>query len=276
MGICSYPDDLYIVLPYFNFCAFKRRCQLFTQFVHRIQNLPGIRIVVVECNGPSPLPKMKVWKHIKFNTDCEIWVKENLVNLGVATIPKNWKYVAWIDADVTFLNRNWVNDTKNALDVHDVVQLFQTAINLGPNNEALKIDKSFGYMHKDSGTKLIKTDKYGFWHPGYAWACNRKAWVHMHGLLDWAILGSADRHMAYALIGRVLESAPSTVHTNYKLLLLQFQDACKGLTLGYIPGSILHHWHGSFKNRRYKERWEILTGYKYNPLKDIHLSLIHI
>lgn len=261
---------LYIILPYFNYCGFQRRQELFIQFVKRMKLLSNVRIVVSEVIGPAQLPILGVFKHLKFQTESHIWLKENLVNLGVRALPPQWEYMAWIDADLSFLNRTWVTDTLSALgETYDVVQLFQTVVNLGPKNEALKIDKSFGHMFKDSGTPLIKSDKYGFWHPGYAWACTKFAWEKMGGLIEFAILGSADRHMAYALVGRVLESAPGNIHPNYAEMLTDFQKSCHDLQFGYIPGTLLHHWHGSMKNRKYRERWDILTQNAFDPLKDI-------
>jgi len=273
MPCCQAPQDpLYVVLPYFNFCGFKRRQQLFIEFVNRIRNTPGIRIIISEALGPEPLPKLPVWHHFTTETPHPIWIKENLVNVVISELPQDWKYIAWIDADVTFLNRNWVQDAIAELHTYDVIQLFQTSVNLGPQGESLKIDKGFGYMHRDSGTPYTKTDRYGFWHPGYAWACTRKAFEQMNGLIDWAILGSGDRHMALALIGRVADSAPGNIHTNYKSLLEDYQKACKGLEVSYISGTILHHWHGSFEDRRYKERWQILTKNNFDPRTDISFT----
>lgn len=266
---CTTGNPLYVILPYFNFCGFQRRRQLFIEFVNRISKVKGIRTLVVECKGLARLGQLPVWKHLTVETDCFIWLKENLVNIGVASLPRSWERIAWIDADITFLNENWVECTHEALDAFDVVQLFHTAIHLGPNGEPIKTDKSFGYMAISSGTPYSKTDKYGFWHPGYAWACTRKAYETMGGLLDWAILGSGDRHMALALIGRVEDSAPGNIHPSYKKLLVQFQNKIKNLELGWVKGTIVHNWHGSLENRKYKERWEILTSLKYNPELDI-------
>lgn len=269
----STPDPLYVVLPYFNFCGFKRRRSLFIEFVNRIAKTQGIRIVVSEALGPDPLPDLPVWRHLKLQTTHPVWIKENLVNLAVTEFPEDWKYMAWVDADITFLNVNWVQDTLSELQSsYDIVQLFQTAVNLGPTGESLKIDKGFGYMHRDSGTPYTKTDRYGFWHPGYGWACTRKAFEQMNGLIDWAIMGSGDRHMALAWIGRVKDSAPGTIHANYMTLLEDYQRACKGLKVSYVPGTILHHWHGRFEDRRYKERWEILTKNSFDPCLDISIS----
>jgi hypothetical protein len=91
-------------------------------------------------------------------------------------------------------------------------------------------------------------------------------------LLDWAILGSADRHMALAWIGRVESSRPGNIHPTYIHLLLEFQAKCKGFRLGNIDGTILHEWHGRLEDRKYKERWDILTRHNFDPLKDIGLT----
>jgi len=265
-------EPLYVVLPYFNFCGFKSRRRLFVDFVYRCKFHSGIKIVVVEAVGPAPLPDLPVWKHVKVSNMSTMWIKENLINIGETHLPRDWKYISWIDADILFLNANWVDETKEALEVLDVVQLFQSAINLGPRGETIKTDKSFGYMYSQSGTKYSLTDKYGFWHPGYAWACSRAAWDHMGGLIDWAILGSADRHMALAWIGKGELSHPGNIHENYKRLVNDFQRECKGFKLGNINGTIIHEWHGSLENRKYKERWEILTSHNFDPLVDIGLT----
>ena len=257
---------LYVILPYFNFCGFKRRRQLFIDFVNRNSHL---KLVVVEAKGHAPLGNLNVFKHIQVTSESRLWLKENLINVGVHALPRDWQYMAWIDADILFLNENWVRDTIAELQTADVVQLWQTAVNLGPKGETLKVDKGFVSMFLDSGTKWTPTDKYGYWHPGYAWACTKKAFEIMGGLIDWAILGSGDRHMAMSFAGLALESAPGTVSENYKILLKLYEAHVKSLKVSYVDGSIIHYWHGSFTNRRYKERWDILTKNNFDPLADI-------
>lgn len=261
---CHQP--LYIILPYFNFCGFKRRRQLFLEFIHRYKNL---KIVVVEAIGSAPLGRIDVWKHIKLKTDSKIWLKENLINIGVKALPQNWKYMAWIDADIQFLNENWVHETIDKLQTENVVQLWQTAMNLGLHGETIKIDKSFAYMFMGSGTKWMPSDKYGFWHPGYAWACTHEAYETMGGLIDWAILGSGDRHMAMCVAGLGEQSAPGNIHTNYKTLLKIYENKVRNFKISWINGTIVHYWHGSFADRRYKERWDILTKNGFDPFEDI-------
>lgn len=269
-------SPLYIILPYFNYCHFARRKQLFVEFVERYKRTPGVALVVVEAalqgdtfDLPNPMPD--VFAHFRVITQEPIWLKENLINIGVSKLPDTWRMMAWIDADITFINTCWVDETKTSLTIAPlkVVQLFKTAANLGPDGEIYKLNKGFSSCVLDyqESTKGKYTDM----HPGFAWACSRKAYESMGGLIDWAILGSGDRHMALALIGNAVDSAPRTIHPDYKERLLAFEQKCQeaNLRIGVIHGSILHHWHGRLSDRKYQERWNILCEHQYNPSADI-------
>lgn len=270
---------LYVILPYFNFCHSKRRKQLFLEFIQRNIDRKDIRIIIAEAteNGyPFDIPAniTGIFRHIGLHTNDCIWLKENLINMAVKQLPNDWEYVAWIDADITFLNNDWPTKTIESLITYDIVQMFQTCINLGPTEEAIKVDKSFGYMHLHNGHEWISSHKYGFWHPGFAWACTRRTFETMQGLIDYAILGSGDHHMALALVNKVACSYPSNIHPSYKEQLHQFQERCrqKSLKLGYVPGSIVHYWHGRLQDRKYRERWQILVENNYSPMNDIYYA----
>lgn len=269
---------LYVILPYFNYCGFQRRRQLFDEFIARITQEPLVRVVVVEAvlktpgdapNAVALPPQTGIFAHYRYTTEHPIWIKESLINLAVSRLPPEWRYMAWIDADITFLKDSWVADTIAALQFYDIVQMFWKCENLGPDGVPMKIDRSFGYMYRESGKAYNPKGKYGFWHPGFAWAMTRVAYNRIGGLLDFAILGSADRHMALAWIGYGPGSAPGNIHPNYTAAIRAFQERCRGLMLGYLPIIIQHHFHGSLANRRYVERWEILTKNAYNPVEDI-------
>ena len=48
--------------------------------------------------------------------------------------------------------------------------------------------------------------------------------------------------------------------------LRKLENKIKKLRLGYVPGVIRHYFHGSKKNRKYRERWEILVKNNFDPL----------
>jgi hypothetical protein len=274
-------EYLYVILPYFNFCSYQSRKQLFVEFVQRMSGVKNIRLVVSEAwfpttlvNKDSQLPSNLpgVFSHFRFDMKDSFWVKENLINLAVERLPYTWKYIAWIDADVTFLNTKWVDDALEKFNQGaDVLQLFQSAIQLGPDGETTKTDQGFVYMCQKSGRPYTKTYKYGFWHPGYAWAMNRKTFTALNGLIDWGILGSGDHHMALSFIGKVELSHPGGLTASYKKKLLDFQNMCKeaNLTLAFVNGTLIHHYHGKLENRKYRERWDILVKGLYDPSEDV-------
>jgi hypothetical protein len=110
------------------------------------------------------------------------------------------------------------------------------------------------------------------WHPGFAWAIRRQAFNDLGGLIDWAILGSADDHMAKALIGRENRSVPTTMHPEYRHMLKVWQERAEKYikrNVGYVSGTIHHMFHGAKKNRKYVERWQILTKNKFQPSVDL-------
>jgi hypothetical protein len=110
------------------------------------------------------------------------------------------------------------------------------------------------------------------WHPGFAWAMTRRAFDGIGGLIDFSVLGSADYQMARCFIGHGRTSLPKKAHKSYHKAVSEYQRRCdeyiKG-DVGVVNGTIIHDWHGSMKNRRYVERWAVLTENKFNPLKDI-------
>lgn len=263
-------DVLYAILPYFNFAKSKRRLQLFNEFVDRYSNITNLKLVIIEASLEGEEHELAAFPnvsyHFKYHVKHQLWIKENLINVAIEQLPSTWKYVAWIDADITFLNKEWVNDTIAALSTeYDVLQPFHTGIHMGPDNEALKIERSFGYMHLRNGHDWIKTHKYGFWHPGFAWAIKRTFYEHIGGLLEFGILGSGDHHMSLAFINKVDNSRPDNIDDSYKSALREFETKAKCARLGYIKGTILHHWHGRLEDRKYVERWKILSKNKYNP-----------
>ena len=280
-------EVLYVIVPYFNFCKSQRRYDLFLEFIERLSKYDKVKIVISEATNTDtfdlPDDMEFVYQHHGFKLESEYWCKENLINVAVRSLPLTWKYIAWIDADLTFLNDNWVEETLNELKIAHFVQLFASAVYLGPNEEAMRVDRGFGYMYKNSKHDWRSDHKYGFWHCGFAWACNKYAYEKTNGLIDYAILGSGDHHMALSYIQKVEMSFPKNnkIHESFFQKLKDYQALVRihKLRLSYIEGTILHHWHGSLEDRKYVERWDIFYKHNYNPEEDIvynHEGLINL
>ena len=259
-------------------CVF-RRIRLYFRFVERILKYQNIHLFTIEATYGKRQScikdneKLQHERHtiISLQTNHEIWIKENLINLAVQRLPENWEYVCWCDTDLIFQNDNWTYETIEMLQHYPVVQCFQTCGDLAYDGHIMHTYKSFCYQLWLNHGCYKNNNNYNVYHPGYVWACTRYFWNLMGGLVDYAILGSADHHMALAFIGQVQKSYHQGVCQNYKLLLKNFEDRvkCQWYNLGYVNGTILHEWHGSKKLRRYKERWSILVDNNFDPLSDI-------
>lgn len=124
---------------------------------------------------------------------------------------------------------------------------------------------SFGYkVGKVASLEALSDEEW--LHPGFAWAMNRKAYEQIGGLFDKAILGSADNILALSLVGKVhLALPPFLKGSAFEKAVVKFQGNCAGLKLGYVPGTIMHHFHGKKSDRGYASRWEIIRKNHFSP-----------
>jgi len=265
-------NKLHVVIVISNPCLFARRYILLKEFVKRFEmQETDIELYLVELaygDQKFIVTHNKNKKHLQLRTDTPLWHKENMINLGVKQLlPKSWKAMAWIDADLEFENQSWAKDTLKVLNgTKDIVQLFSQCLDLDKYKQIMKIHTSAGYQ-------FIKQNQYGtglnHWHPGYAWAITRKAYEKMGGLYELGILGSGDNIMMHCLLGNGHNVLNPENSDDYKNTVLLYQEKVKTLRFGYVPGVIRHYYHGSKKNRFYQERWKILVDHNYEPTRDI-------
>jgi len=264
-------SHLHVVIVISNPCLFRRRYDLAREFIARMQHDPSIILYVVETvydNQPFAVTSADNPRHLQLTASVPLWHKENMINLGVRLLPDGWKAMAWIDADIEFENASWASDTLKVLNgTRDIVQIFSHAVDMDHLGQGMSVFNSFGYQYA-KGHPYVNSG-INYWHPGFAWACTREAYEKMGGLYEVSILGSGDNIMALALIKSGLKALNEISNQSYKDSVYEYQQRVKGLRLGYVPGVILHHFHGSKKNRKYTERWKILIKYDYSPARDL-------
>ena len=282
---------------------FARRVELARATVDRFRAMEcgvdrPVRMYVVElAHGDDPFQVTEASDPRHLQLRCPpgmvLWHKESLVNVGVHTLlPRDWEVLAWIDADVDFENDAWSEealrllvgagphrppqrrpvDNSSRRGLYDVVQLFSHAEDLGPTGDTLAIFPSFGFQHVQGrafrSSCSASSTPCNAWHAGYAWAATRAAYEQMGGLFDVAILGSGDSVMAAALLGRVgLSSTHSgDVSPGYVCAIHALRAKTRGLRLGYVSGTLRHHFHGHKAHRRYAERLRLLARHDFDPV----------
>jgi hypothetical protein len=269
---------LYVVAPIINPSRYRSRYSLYRDFAKYITDAGAILYTVeaaygdrdFEITGPANP------KHIQLRTSHEVWHKENLINIGVSRLPADWKYVAWIDADVQFARPDIVAETIHQLQHFSVVQMFAHATDLGPHHEPMRSFEGFVAKWKcQVEPQPANTEQYGVWHPGYAWACRRDAWDHLGGLIDYGIVGSADRYMACGLIGEIGQSLSADIIKHcpaYAEWCFEWQARAEThikRNIGFVDGLLLHHFHGAKTKRGYINRSAILWKNQFDPARDI-------
>lgn len=269
---------LHVVTAIFNPFRYESHYANYRRFAKHMEE-SGVILTTVEMafgERPFVVTEADNPRHIQVRGNSVLWLKENLLNLGVQRLPHDWAYAAWIDADVTFQREGWAEETVHALQHHPIVQPWSDVHDLGPQMQTIGHHKSFGRQHAHRALQGTLPEGYGaYGHPGYAWAITRQAWDHVGGLLDTCIVGSADYHMAWALLGHVDKTYalnPVSGMDGYAKRLVRWQESAVThlrRDLGYVEGSIRHHFHGPKANRRYNERWEILTKNAFDPDLDI-------
>lgn len=271
-------DLLHVVAVVSNPVRYSSRYRLYKEFEKNILN-SGAILWTVECafgDRPFEVTSKDNHRHLQLRSYHELWHKENMINLGIQHMvhhEPNVEYIAWVDADVQFTNPNWVSDTVHELQHYMFVQMFSEAIDLGPDHQFIHKHKGYIYFYHEDQMKDVAG--YGYYdkgHPGYCWAARREALDLVGGVIDFGILGSADRHMAGALIGQVKSTHHKGVHSNYSKWLNRWEHLAERYIkrdVGYLPGTIFHHWHGKKKDRGYKDRWNILVDNQFDP--ELHI-----
>lgn len=222
------------------------------------------------------------YDHIKYRIHSETWIKESLLNLGFRAILAKYphaKYFAMVDMDVFFRDPHWALESIHQLQHYDVIQPWQDCADLGPHGGITRHFRSFGFQHQRRKPKQKHPSQkcYEYAHSGFAWCYTRRFLENMMGaggsngpMMNWAILGSADHHMAFACIGETKDTIHRMMHPSFFRKCYEWQSRALMVThgeVGFTVGRIEHAFHGPKARRYYRERWQILVEHKYDPDK---------
>jgi hypothetical protein len=261
IGVCSNP------------ARYHSRYRVFREWVEHMKQTKNIQLHLVEAAIGDRQHEVTVDSDgdLQLRTSSEIWIKENMINLGVKyLLPRDWRYMAWVDTDVFFRDPGWAQETLHQLQTFAVVQPWSDCADLGPQGGITQHFRSFGAQHQRRLPKQMFPDQtyYQYAHSGFAWACRREFYEAVAGLMDFAILGSADHHMAFAMIGEVYNTIHRGMLPSFFRRCYEWQSRALRVTnkeVGFVPGRIEHYFHGPKNRRYYRERWQIMVDAKFDP-----------
>lgn len=185
-----------------------------------------------------------------------LWQKERLLNLLCERLPPEYRYVAWVDGDIIFRDRNWVTKALAAMRHYDIIQPWERAEILGADGREDRIIES---VCSPRGV-----------HPGYAWVCRREVFP----LYDACVIGSADGLMAQTWGLHRDTKAPNFFQqpNPWSEHSERWGERQRGWRLGNLRGVIDHLWHGRWQDRHYRKRLVKLTNLGFNPESDLALD----
>lgn len=279
-------ETLHVVTMITNPVQYKSRVQLYEAFAEYMKGFANIVFWTVE--GKYPGREYQVTDannpfHLQLELEHELWHKENLLNVlikdKVTAMFPDWKYVAWVDADIQFARPDWAEATIKKLQEHPVVQMFTECMDLSSRFEAVPHGYDSGIMTscilKWHQNGLKPTDGYTRFtgHYGYAWAITREAYEDLEGLMDCNIVGSADYLMVHAFLGEIMDAVNPSYTPGYREYCRQFGERAKKMRQrgvpGYVDAMLMHYWRGPKNKRGYSERQRILDQYRFDPARDL-------
>ncbi|KAJ9448448.1 hypothetical protein DIPPA_10548 [Diplonema papillatum] len=276
---------LHVVSTVFNPAGSKKRTTLYEEYRKRMLKYKDVVLYTIEASFDGvfsvtePTSPSRQNVHIRVNALHRLWLKENLINYVFTEVlqrdPTAY-YFAWIDGDIEFESKNWVQRSIATLQVHPISQLWSAADFLGPEGQVLDTEQSFGKLWQTEESIEPKEYHESYPHPGFAWGITAEALREIGGRLpEGSLVGSGDTHFAYGLIDRIECSVPPQcemyVSKGYwaelhgfarmvKRAKSRIHSSCSNAKIfpGYADNKIRHHWHGDWKDRMYVERYSCL------------------
>jgi hypothetical protein len=217
-----------------------------------------------------------------------LWQKERLLNLALAAVPVACTRIAWFDCDVVFAASDWPDRALAALDRLAMVHLYRTAHHLPAGHdggcfrvEDAEVRRGSIMSAVAAGIPIIEpleealSRPFGNYAGGLGWAARREA-IEAHGFYDLCIMGSGDRAIISAAMGRpdhvvrfnCMNAAQAAHYLDWAGRLRE--AVADGV--GFIDGDVFHLWHGSLASRRYHQRHAGFAAFGFDPRSDIALT----
>jgi hypothetical protein len=238
--------DMAICIAIFNPTKTKRIIMNYHYMVNvlKMQGLPVFTIELVFGNETPEIPGAFIVKGNSY-----MFHKERLHRLLERKVPRKYTKLAFLDGDILFEDKDWYYKVSKLLDTHDVVQPFEMCHWLDLTYTQKTLTRESVLFMKDP----VFSWKY---HPGFAW-CLRRDWYNKIGTFDLALSGSGDTISVIGWLKKELppnfKSIPSALESEFK----DFYDK-PAPRITYLPGNVLHLYHGSKVNRQYVERHKML------------------
>ena len=271
---------------YFNPAGYRRRLENYRLFRQRLT----VPLVTVELSfdGIFQLQSADADVLVQIQGGDVMWQKERLLNIALKWLPDTCKKIAWLDCDVIFARHDWAEQARRALDEFCLLHLFQERFDLCRDVPLDRFDTRSSNGASPSVVYRMIVEGVApadllMSHPrqkrtssnGLAWA-SRRDLLEAFGLYDACILGSGDRAILCAALGKFEYCTRALLMNDrrkehYLAWARPYFEAVAG-RIGYISGRAFHLWHGEVKDRQYGVRDQSLEALDFDPFTDIEVD----
>ena len=217
--------------------------------LNRLHKYPCYTIeLVFDDRKPEIAPGTNVY-HVRSSS--YMFYKESLCRILETKIPKKYKKIAFLDADLLFPDDEWYSKLSAKLDSYDVVQGFEYA-------HWLDLTYKHVTLTRESAVKSTTETFSHLYHPGFVWGF-RRDWYNRVGFFDLALSGSGD---TLSVAGWMKQKLPKNAHSLPHSLRREYDAFCKmhRPKISYLKNvHVFHLYHGSRANRQYVDRHAILN-----------------
>lgn len=284
-------SEAIVISCFFNPQNSPYRIKAFNHFYDSIKHLNH---QIIECVIGDSKPQLPENENIKrVYTESLLWHKETLLNKIISELPKKYKYIFWVDADVIFTNQDWIIEAVDDFENYgtNILQPFEYCVHLDKDELSPSFDtedyKGFEVIDdpKLKHPKMWKSfcsnfeiglsgdenyDRHG--HVGFAWGAKREV-LEKVPLYDRALIGGADHIIAHAAAGHFVQSEIGADRKVHPCIQKTFTDNIDEVTswskkfysvvqgrISYVPGDLYHIWHGDIDKRQYFQRVKDFTS----------------
>ena len=221
-------------------------------------------VQVFEVVYPDRYAEIRGSTQIRANDTGILWQKERLINRSVELLPSSVWWVAWVDHDLVFDDRTWVEQAVRMMrGGMDVVQLFDRVRYLDRDETTITGETM-------SAAATLAVGGVPSAAPGGAWMASARWLRSVGGLYDRNVCGGGDATFFDAVTGHrsgyVERQAPRLRDDS-----IEYCRRMGGARWGCRPGGVMHLWHGDRENRQYHSRDEILVRHNFDPARHVRV-----
>lgn len=245
-------SDTAVVLCHFSPAGFRRPAENARRVIADMR-AADIPVYAAELVYPGRKGDL-VDPDLRASADSFMFHKENLLNLMLAKVPDRYSKVVFLDADVRFSDKEWLDRTSAALDSADVMQPMEWCFWSSTRNKISSAEQLSRGRRLDMGNT----------HPGFATAARRDWLDRIGGLYDLAVVGNGDACLWNAVASRAGLGFASETSSPYLSRYQGLEEYCslvastsprvaslRGCFAGHLP-------HGTAVKRGYAERHAML------------------